>query len=133
MNEADAPVDEDGTARERPLADELRALAAQGEAYARAELDYQKARAAFAGQELRAVAIFGVLALFFVFFALMALTVGTLFALVPVLSPWGAMAATFGALAALAGLCAALAAWRFGRMRKALADKGRTDAGKERA
>jgi uncharacterized membrane protein YqjE len=132
MDQADAPVDEDGKAQERPLVDELRALAAQGEAYARAELDYQKARAAFAGQELRAVAISGVLALFFVFFALMALTVGTLFSLVPVLSPWGATAATFGALVVLAGLCAALAAWRFSRMRRALADKGRSAAAKER-
>lgn len=133
MNEADNPIDDEGETHERSLADELRQLTAQGEAYARAELDYQKARAAFAGQELRAIAISGVLALFFVFFALMALTVGTLFSLVPVLSPWGATAATFGALVVLAGLCAALAAWRFKRMRKALAEKDRPDAGKEGA
>ena len=128
MSEAPAPVAEGNDAPQPSLVADLRQLAAQGEAYARAEIEYQKSRAAFAGQELRAIAVLGTLGLFFVFFALMALTVGVLVALVPHLTAWGATAATTGALIVLAALCAGLARWRLGRMRKALTND-RTTAG----
>lgn len=101
---------------DRSLADDLRLLAEDGKAYAEAELAFQKSRAAVAGQGIRGIAIFGALAAALVFFALMALALGLVLALTPILGAWGAMGASFGGLLILAGICAMVAASRFKRM-----------------
>ena len=104
-----ASVDED-----RSLADDLRQLADDSKSFARAEAAYQKARAAYAGDQARGLAIRGGLALAFVFFALMALTLGLVLALTPLLTAWGATAVVVVSLLLLALILAASAAakWR---------------------
>lgn len=103
----------------------MRQLTEDAQVLAKAELAYQKSRAAYAGAEAKRIAIFVVLAIFVAFFALMALIVGFIIALTPLLTAWGATAAVFGALALIAGFCAltALATWR--RMKVNILDKDR--------
>jgi hypothetical protein len=107
--------------RERSLAEDLRQLAEDGKAYAEAELAFQKSRAALAGQGIKGIAIFGLLAAALVFFALMALTLGLVLALTPLLGAWGAMGASFAGLLVLAGICTMVASLRFKRMMRFLA------------
>src|SRR5690606_10872014 len=71
---------------DRSLADDLRRLSEDARALARAELAYQKSRAAFAGQEAKRIALLGLLAGVLTFFALMALTLGLVLALTPLLT-----------------------------------------------
>jgi len=79
-------------ARERSLNDDLRQLGQDARAYAEAELQFQKSRAAFAASASRSIVIYGVAALVLVFFAVMALVVGLVIALAPWLTPWGSTA-----------------------------------------
>jgi len=120
MDKTAASAPDPPATSENSLAEDLRLLADEGKAFVRAELTYQKARAAFAGEQTPRIAGLAVLALFFLFFALMALTMGVLLALVPTLSPLGATGVVVGALLLMAALCALAAAHRFGRMRAAL-------------
>lgn len=113
-------------ASERSLADDLRQLADDARALAQAEMAYQKSRAAFAGQETRGIAVLGLLAAVLAFFALMALVVGLIVALAPLLTAWGATAVCFGGLLLLAGLCAGMARSRWKRMVALLSDQGAT-------
>lgn len=110
-------------ASERSLTEDLRQLADDARALARAEIAYQKSRAVFAGQEVKWIAILGLLAAVLVFFALMALTLGLVLALTPILTAWGATAAVFVGLLAVAGLCALLAASRWKNMAATLSDE----------
>lgn len=106
------------------FAQDLRLLAEEARALAQAELAFQKTRAAYVGAEVRAITMLGALGAAFVFFALMALTVGFVFALGSVLGPWAAMVvATLAIGGAAAGLML-LARTRMRRMRAVLADTG---------
>lgn len=113
-------------AAERSLKDDLRQLAEDARALAEAEVAYQKSRAAFAGQVSRRIAVLGVTAAVFAFFALMALTVGLVIALTPLLTAWGATGAVFGSLLGVAITCLAVAAnrWKFMRATLAKEEKG---------
>lgn len=115
----------DGDARERSLADDLRQLAEDARALAEAEIAYQKSRAAFAGRGLKGVAIFGALAAVLVFFALMALTLGLVLALTPMLTAWGAAGTVFAGVLIAALLCAGLAASHWKRTSAALSERER--------
>ena len=121
------PPDPEASGSETPehetLVDELRSLIGEAQAMARAEIAYQTARLSLAGKIVGRIAGLGALALALVFFALMALVVGLLLALVPVLGVWGSMAVVVAALllATLAALQAARAAWR--RLRQILTDQ----------
>jgi hypothetical protein len=108
---------------DRSLADDLRRLSEDARALARAELAYQKSRAAFAGQEAKRIALLGLLAGVLTFFALMALTLGLVLALTPLLTAWGATAAVVGGLLVIAALCALVAFGRWRRMMAALSDE----------
>lgn len=79
-------------ARERSLNDDLRQLGQDARAYAEAELQFQKSRAAFAASASKSIVVYGVAALVLVFFAVMALVVGLVIALAPWLTPWGSTA-----------------------------------------
>jgi len=72
------------------LAEEVRLLADEAKAYALAEVAFQKARAAYAARQARTIAMLGVAAAVLVFFAGMALVVGSIVALAPVIGGWGA-------------------------------------------
>lgn len=105
------------------LAGDIRQLAQDARAFAEAELAFQKTRAAYAGAEAKGIAILGAVAAVLLFFALMALVVGVVIALGPVLTPWGAMAAVTLTLLLGAGLCALLAKARLSRMLDAISDR----------
>jgi len=107
---ADAPAD----AAERSLIDDVRDLVADGRTLLEAELAYQKSRAAIAGRTAKSMAGWIALALSLAFFALMALVIGVLLTLAPLVGPLGATALVVLALlagAALSGL-AALRRWK---------------------
>ena len=69
------------------------------------------------------IALFGALALVLAFFSLVALTVGLVIALTPLLTAFGATAAVFGGLLLLGAVCAWLAATRWRRMVAALSNR----------
>lgn len=105
------------------LSDDLRQLVADGRTLLEAELAYQKSRAVVAGQGAKGVAGWGLLALALVFFTLMALVMGLLLALEPLLGGWGAMALVVLALLAATGLSAWLAARSWQRAARHLAEQ----------
>lgn len=116
-----APLPE--VAEDPTFAEDLQQLLQDARALAQAELAFQKTRVAYAGAEARAVALLGTVAAVLVFFAAMALVVGAVIALGPLLTPWGAMAAVTAALLLIAGICALLAKARLSRMMNAISDK----------
>lgn len=96
------------------LAGDIRQLVDEVREYASAEIAFQKTRAGAAGKGLRGVAPFALLAVMFVFLALMALPVGLVLALAPLVGPWVATAIAVAALLAIAVAFGAVAAlkWR---------------------
>jgi hypothetical protein len=67
---------------------DLDALITDGKTYLEAELTYQKSRAGFAADRLKWSAIYGAAALGLLHLALIALTVGTVLALTPLIGSW---------------------------------------------
>ena len=74
------------------LTDDLVALIDDGKTYVEAEVAFQKTRLAFAVDRGKGAALFGVLALALIHLALVALVVGSVIALTPILTPFGATA-----------------------------------------
>lgn len=112
---------------QRSLADDMRELADAGKGLAQAELAYQKARASFAGKSVRSIAILAVLVLVLLFCALLALTLGLILSLAPLLTPIGATAAVVAgfAISAVLGAMFALNHWR--RLSAAIREPGAED------
>ncbi len=112
------------------LPDDLRLLAAEARGYAEAELALHKARALYAGRAARSISMLALGALALLFFAAIALIIGTLIALAPLLTSWGATAAVAGAISLMALVCALLAAtrWRAVKRRMAMGDRARDQA-----
>ena len=102
---------------------DVHALIEDGQTLIEAELAYQQARAAYAWKRGKGIAVLLVLTLFFAFFALMAVVVGLLLALTPLLSAWGALAVVALGLTALAALSMKLAISRFRNARARLLAK----------
>lgn len=103
---------------------EVIGLIEQGKTFARAELAFQTARAALVGAAVRNIALYGLFALIFVFFALGGLTIGLILTLTPLVGALGATAIVVLTLligAAVLGKLA-LSTWR--RLRGALSDGG---------
>ncbi len=98
---------EDATAPS--LAALLRALIEDAQTLVEAETGYWRRALGYALGRVKALAILLVLALFFLFFTLMALVVGLLLALAPLLGAWGALGLVAGTLALATGACAWLA------------------------
>jgi Putative Actinobacterial Holin-X, holin superfamily III len=112
----------DETAGTRSLIDDLRQLAQDGRTFAEAEFAYQRSRAAFAGGEARVLAGLGIGALFFLFFALMALTMGMLMGLAGEVGPWLATLIVVSVLSVLGLICALTAKSRAARLVRLLKD-----------
>ena len=86
-------------ARERSLNEDLYQLAQDARTYAEAEFKFQKTRVAYTASASKSVVVYTLAALVLVFFAVMALVVGLVIALAPLLTAWGATAVvTFGLL-----------------------------------
>lgn len=106
----------------RSLVGDLRQLVEDGRTLLEAELAYQKSRALVAGEAAKGVAGWGALALALVFFALMALVLGLVLALTPLLGAFGATAAVVLGVLAAAALCGWIAAKRWERASVQLSD-----------
>ena len=98
------------------MIDQLRGLYDDGRELIDAEIGFQKARIAAAGRQVRTMALLAVVGLILISCALIALVIGTMIALIPVLGAWGAMGATVVGALLLAALCFWLAAARIGRL-----------------
>jgi thiol:disulfide interchange protein len=109
-------------AGQRSLVDDVRQLATDGRTLLEAELAYQKSRAVVAGEAAKGVAGWGALALALVFFALMALVLGLILALVPALGALGATAAVVLGLFAMGALSGLIAVRRWQRASAQLAE-----------
>lgn len=92
------------TGADESLLGGARALFEDGQSLIAAELEFQKARAGFVLGRAKGILALAALALALLFFALMALVVGLLLALAPLIGPWGSLAVVFFGLLALTGL-----------------------------
>ena len=95
----------------------LRALFDDAQTLLAAETGYWRTALAYLLGHAKTIALLLVLALFLVFFTLMAIVVGLLLALAPLIGAWGALGAVSLTLVLLAALCAWLA---IGRIRHAV-------------
>lgn len=102
----DEAYDDDEQPQASSLTEDIAALIEDGRTYAEAEMAYQKTRISFSAEKGRKGALFGVFALFLLHLALIALVVGLLIALSPVLTPLGATALVTGVLVVVALLLA---------------------------
>ena len=109
-------------AAERSLVDDVRELVTDGRTLLEAELAYQKSRAALAGRTAKSMAGWIALALSLVFFALMALVMGLILILTPLIGALGATLAVVAALLIAAGLSGWVAARRWQAMARRLAE-----------
>lgn len=98
------------------LVEQLHGLYADGRELIDAEIAFQKTRMAAAGRQVRAMAVLVFVGLVLIGCALIALVVGTLIALVPLIGAWGAMGATVLGSLLLAGLAFWLAVRRIGKV-----------------
>ncbi|MCT2558032.1 phage holin family protein [Tsuneonella sp. YG55] len=104
------------------LTDDIVALFDDGRTMVEAEIQFQKTRAAFAFDRGRSGAFYGIAAFALVHLALVALVVGLVIALTPLIGPWGATGAVVFVLLA-AGTAFALAARRkFARLAQAYSE-----------
>lgn len=109
-------------AHPRSLTDDLLALLDDGRIYVESEIQFQKTRAAFAIGKGRTVALYGIAAFAMLHLALMALVVGAVIALTPLIGAWLATALVFVLLVAIGGTFAWRAKKRFGRLLAAYRD-----------
>jgi hypothetical protein len=109
--------------REEPptLDVELSELYASGKSAMDTELAFQKARAALALKLVGRIAGYGALVCALLFFVLMALVVGLLLALGPVLGAWGALGVVMVGLVVATGAAALAAKATLGRLLKLFA------------
>ena len=100
------PVDEvgDSSSPTHSVIDDALALLADGKTYAEAELRYQKSRAGYVSNRLKGAIGFAMGALGVLHLALIALTVGAVLSLVPLIGAWGATAIVTLVLLAAAGV-----------------------------
>jgi uncharacterized membrane protein YqjE len=95
---------------EKPsLLSDVEALVADGKTYAEAELAFQKTRLLYASDKVKSAAIFTGIAAVFVVMAIVALVLGAVLALTPLIGPLGATAAVFLALLVCAGVLVLMA------------------------
>lgn len=112
---ADAVADEI-VPEERSLTEDLVALIGDGKTYVEAEVQYQRTRAAFAFDKGKTGAFYGILAFAMLHLALVALVVGAVIALTPMIGAWAATAVVVGSLALIGILFALTAKRRFSRL-----------------
>jgi hypothetical protein len=91
------------------LLSDVEALVADGKTYAEAELAFQKTRLLYASDKVKSAAIFTGIAAVFVVMAIVALVLGAVLALTPLIGALGATAAVFLALLICAGVLVMMA------------------------
>lgn len=86
------------------LVDEIAALIDDGKTYAEAELAFQKGRAALAGRSIGIALGLVIVAIILLHIAFLALAVGLVMALAPLVTIWGAIGIVVGGIFLLVGL-----------------------------
>lgn len=86
------PGDEADEPQRPSLTKDVLALIEDGKTYAEAELRFQKSRAGFVANRAKGAVAFGFAAFGVLHLALIATTVGVVFALIPLVGAWGATA-----------------------------------------
>ena len=126
MGEADDRAwggDAPESASDRSLLDDLSHLYSDGKTYAEAELSYQKTRAAFVANRGKSAGIFGAAAALLALLALIALTVGLLMGLAPIITIWGATVVVVGLYLIIAAVCAKMASGKVGEATATFGDR----------
>lgn len=106
------------------LIDDVLALFDDGKTYAQAELAYQKSRAGFAANRVKYVVAYGAAAFGVFHLALIALTVGVVIALMPLVGPWAATAIVTLSLIVLGVVLLNMLKGKLGDIRSAFAENG---------
>ncbi len=104
LNTADTAPDadqDDPASSDESITDELAALLDDGRTYAEAEIAFQKTRAKLAGVSVGKAIAFALIALITLHISVLALAVGMVIALEPIVTIWGAIAIVVGVLVAL--------------------------------
>jgi uncharacterized membrane protein HdeD (DUF308 family) len=105
---------------ERSLIEDVEALIEDGKVYLEAEIAYQKTRAAYVADKARSALLYGAVAAAFGFLALVALSIGLIIALAPLLTAWGASALVVGLLLIGAVIAGRAASQRWNRLMSAI-------------
>lgn len=103
-DQAAEPGQKDDASFDESLTDELAALIDDGRTYAKAELAFQKARARLAGRSVGMALALAIVAIILLHIAFLALAVGMVMALAPLVTIWGAIAVVVGGLLLGVGL-----------------------------
>lgn len=114
-----APTPDDDTAHDAfdgTLIEEIGALIDDGRTYAAAEIAFQKARAKFTGRTVGIALVQLVLAVILLHIAFLALAVGLVIALAPLVTVWGAIGIVFGGLLLIVAILVMLAVKRGKRL-----------------
>lgn len=119
----DVPDDNADTPPDGSLFDDVGALVGDGKTYLQAELQYQKARARYAGKHSASAAGFGIAAILCVFFALIGLTVGGVLLLIPRIGPIAATGLVVAVWMIFASVCGFIAGGHAARVSRVLKDR----------
>jgi Flp pilus assembly protein TadB len=120
---ATPPVDSP-VSSEPSLVDDVKALVDDGKTYLQAELQFQKSRAAFVADRGKSGAIYGIAAAAVLHLAMIALVVGLVLALAPLITAWGATAVVVAALLVIGVVLGLAAKRRFSRLSSAMREDG---------
>lgn len=112
-----------GAAR-HSLFDDAEALFGDAKTYVEAELAFQKSRAGFTAGRVKWAAVYGAMAFGFVHLALIALVVGLVIALTPLIGPWLATLVVVIALLAAAAVLLMKVRARVADIRSVFEDSG---------
>ena len=124
--DGEEPIEPEEVTEARSLLEDLEVLIEDGKTYLEAEAAYQKTRAVYIADRVRAAAFFGAIAGALAFIALIGLTVGLIIALAPVLTVWGSSALVVGMEFLLALYFGRKASERWNRIMEAMGmDAGR--------
>ena len=123
-DDIDAPSDLPGREESMPyapnsLTDDLGSLYDDAKIYLEAEKRFQRSRVAFASDRAKKGVVFGLGAFAFLHLALIALVIGLVIALAPLITIWGAIALVFGVLLIVGVILGRAAAKKFGAVAEA--------------
>lgn len=127
LSETYAQDNEENLRREGSLTDDLVALFEDGKTYAQAEMAFQKSRAGYTANQLKGAAVFGLGAFGVLHLALIALTVGLVIALTPLVGPWLATAIVTVALIVLGLIMLKMLKGKIDAIRSAFSGDGTND------
>lgn len=118
------PIEEEEDRYGPSLTEDVMALLEDGKTYAEAEVAFQKSRAAFTANRLKGAVAFGLGAFGVLHLALIALTVGLVIALMPLVGPWAATGIVTAALVILGVVFLRLLKGRIDDIRDAFSENG---------